>query len=29
MRIKDLKIIDDVIYYNKRYILNFNNDLDA
>ena len=28
MRIKDLKIIDNVIYYNKRYILNFNNDLD-
>ena len=29
MRIKDLKIIDNVIYCNKRYILNFNNDFDA
>ena len=29
MRIKDLKIIDDAIHCNKRYILNFNNDLNA
>ena len=29
MRIKNLKIIDNVIYYNKRYILNFNNDFNA
>ena len=29
MRIKGLKVIDDAIYYNKRYILSFNNDLDV
>ena len=29
MRIKGLKVIDDAIYYNRRYILNFNNGLNA
>ena len=29
MRIKDLKVIDNAIYYNKRYILNFNNDFNV
>ena len=29
MRIKDLKIIDNAIHNYKRYIFNFNNDLNA